>query len=67
MSPASENRSSNTLNTAAIILEVMFAMPELFLTFAFLAGIERDLFAFNPVMAQIVQALFLPSASIDEF
>jgi hypothetical protein len=45
----------------------MFATPELFLTFASLTGIEWDLFAFNAVMAQIVQALFLPSASIDEF
>ena len=65
--PAKENRSSSKLNTAAIILEVMFAAPESLLIFAFLAGIEWDLFAFNSVMAQIVQALFLPSASIDGF
>jgi len=51
MTPASENSSSSKLNTAAIILEVMFATPESLLMFAFLAGIERDLFAFNAVMA----------------
>ncbi len=67
MSPASENSSSSKPNTAAIILEVMFAAPESLLIFTFLAGIERDIFAFKNVMAQIVQALFLPSASIDEF
>jgi len=65
--PSNENSSSSKLNTAAIILEVMFAAPELLLIFAFLTGIEWDLFAFNTVMAQIVQILFLPSASIDEF
>ena len=60
MSPANENRSSNKLNTAAIIFEVMFATPESLLMSAFLTGIEWDLFAFNTVMAQIVQAYSFP-------
>jgi hypothetical protein len=64
--PASENRSSSKLNTAAISLEVMFAAPESLLMFAFLAGIEWELFAFNTVMAQIVQTYSFPSASIEE-
>jgi len=50
MSPASENSSSSKPNIAAIILEVMFAAPESLLMFAFLAGIEWDIFAFNAVM-----------------